>query len=67
MTYIQTLEMLLKKKAIYNFMPMQAGDVLATYADTTSLEKYINFKPCTTIEEGISKFVSWYNEFYKTV
>jgi UDP-glucuronate 4-epimerase len=67
MTYIETLERLLKKKAKYNFLPLQDGDVLATYADTKSLEKYIDFKPCTSIEEGISQFVNWYKEYYNII
>jgi UDP-glucuronate 4-epimerase len=65
MRYIETLENFLGKKAKYNFMPMQAGDVLATYANTNSLENHINYKPNTSIEEGISKFVFWYKDYFK--
>jgi UDP-glucuronate 4-epimerase len=67
MTYIETLENFLCKKAKYNFMPMQSGDVLATYANTTSLENYINYKPSTSIEEGISKFVYWYKDYFNII
>ena len=45
-------------------MEMQPGDVVKTYADTTDLEEAINFKPKTTIEEGLGKYVEWYKEFY---
>ena len=44
---------------------MQPGDVKATYADTESLEKEINFKPNTTINSGIKKFICWYISYYK--
>lgn len=55
----------------YNFeshkklVPMQAGDVPITYADTTPLEKIFDFKPDTSLREGIRKFAEWYKEFYK--
>ena len=44
---------------------MQPGDVEATYADTNSLENYINFRPNTSIEEGIEKFIEWFLDYYK--
>ena len=65
MQYISCLEDCLKLKAKIKFMPMQPGDVKATYANTDKLEKFINFKPNTSIEEGISKFVNWYKDFYQ--
>ena len=43
---------------------MQKGDVEATFADTTSLENWIDFKPNTPISKGVSEFVSWFREFY---
>lgn len=46
-------------------VPMQAGDVPITYADTTALEKDFGFKPSTTLREGLRKFAQWYKEFYK--
>ncbi len=64
MEYITTIEEELGIKAIKNFMPMQMGDVKATHASTESLEKYINFKPRTSIREGISRFIAWYRDFY---
>ena len=44
---------------------MQLGDVASTHADTGLLEKWINYKPNTPIEKGITNFVKWYKEFYK--
>jgi UDP-glucuronate 4-epimerase len=64
--YISVLENTLGKKAIYNYMDLQPGDVPMTHADTTSLESYINFKPQTSIDEGIGKFVEWYKAYYNT-
>ena len=63
-TFISTLEDKLGKKAAKNYMEMQPGDVVRTYADVEDLEKDINFKPCTTISEGLEKFVQWYKEYY---
>ncbi|WP_417908800.1 NAD-dependent epimerase [Candidatus Electronema sp. PJ] len=62
--YIDVLEDCLGKKAIRNYMPMQAGDVRATYANVDDLVREIGFKPQTSIEEGISKFVEWYRGYY---
>ena len=55
----------LLKKAIEKNLPIQPGDVPITYADIDDLSDYIGFKPSTSIEDGISKFVNWYKEFYK--
>ncbi len=65
MRYIEVLEDCLGKKAKKNFLPMQNGDVPATYANVDALVREIDFKPQTTIEEGIKKFVDWYREYYK--
>lgn len=65
MRFINVLEEKLGKKAEKIFMDMQPGDVLRTYADVSDLEKDINFKPKTSIEEGLDKFVGWYKEYYK--
>jgi len=43
---------------------MQAGDVPATHADTTALEKYTGFRPQTTVKEGVRRFVEWYQKYY---
>src|SRR5690554_2403927 len=65
MRFIKALESALGKEAEKVYMDMQAGDVLRTYADVSDLEKDINFKPSTSIEDGIKRFVDWYKEFYK--
>jgi len=64
MRFIETLEDCLGKKAKKNFLPMQSGDVPTTYADVDDLMKDIGFRPATTIENGIWKFVGWYREYY---
>lgn len=65
MEFIEMLEHNLNKKAEKNFLPIQAGDVPATYADVDDLEKEAGFKPATSIETGIRKFVEWYREYYR--
>lgn len=62
--FIEVLEKKLGKKAQKNLMPMQPGDVAATYADVDDLIADTGFKPSTTIEEGIGNFVDWYREYY---
>lgn len=64
MHYIEVLEQCLNKKAEKNLLPIQAGDVPATYADVDDLIKDVGFKPSTSIEEGIKKFVEWYRSYY---
>lgn len=64
MRFINALESALGKEAKKNYMEMQPGDVLRTYADVSDLEKDINFKPSTSIEDGLQKFVDWYKEYY---
>jgi UDP-glucuronate 4-epimerase len=63
--FISVLEDKLGKKAIKNYMDMQPGDVVKTYADVSDLEKDIDFKPSTSIEVGLGKFIKWYREYYK--
>ncbi len=65
MRFITILEEQLGIKAEKIFMDMQPGDVLITYADVSDLENDIGFKPSTSIEEGLGKFVEWYKEYYK--
>ncbi len=62
--YIEVIEAELGIKAKKVFLPMQPGDVNATASDSTELENWIKFKPNTTIEEGIKKFIQWYKLFY---
>ena len=64
MRFIEVLEESLGKKAEKNFLPMQPGDVPATYADVDDLKRDVGFKPDTPIEEGIKRFVDWYREYY---
>ena len=63
--FIEVIEERLGKKAVKNFLPLQDGDVPETYADVTDLINEINFKPETSIEEGVAKFVDWYKEYYQ--
>ena len=65
MKYISAIEDSIGKKAIKNYLPIQPGDVIATSADTKLLEEWIDFKPKTSIQFGISKFVEWYRKFYQ--
>ena len=64
MHYIEVLEDCLGKKARKNFLPMQDGDVPATYANVDDLVREIDFKPQTSIEVGIKNFVDWYQGYY---
>lgn len=64
MTFIEILEDLLGKKAQKNFLEMQAGDVEITYANIDKLSKDISFSPRTSIEDGLSSFVTWYKKYY---
>ena len=64
MDYIEALESAFGRKAKKNFMDIQPGDVPYTHADVKALENYIHFKPKTSIEMGIQKFVNWYKNEY---
>jgi UDP-glucuronate 4-epimerase len=63
--FIETIERALGKTAIKNLMPLQPGDVEATFADIDDLTRDTGFRPSTPIEEGIGKFIVWYKEYYK--
>ena len=63
MDMVRLLEKYLKIEAKKEFLPMQPGDVYQTYADTSDLEKNFGFKPSTSLEEGLRKFVDWYIEY----
>ncbi len=65
MNYVLAIERELGKAAKKNFLPMQKGDVEATAANTSKLEEWINYKPNTSVDEGVKKFVEWYTHFYK--
>ena len=64
MQFIETIEDALGKKAIKKMMGMQAGDVKVTSADTSELNQWVNFKPNTSIIEGVKRFVDWYKNYY---
>ncbi|MGE4420635.1 MAG: NAD-dependent epimerase [Sulfurimonas sp.] len=64
MDFITAIENKLGKKIEKNMMPIQAGDVPATYADVSDLVEDLGYKPATPIQEGINKFVDWYLEFF---
>jgi len=62
--YIEIIEDCLGKKAIKNMLPMQPGDVPATYADVDDLILDVDYKPTTRVEDGIARFVEWYRSYY---
>ena len=64
MDYIEALENALGIKAEIEFLPLQPGDVPSTAADTSALEAWIGFKPNTSVQDGVDRFVNWYREFY---
>lgn len=64
MEFIDILEKKLGKKAVRNMLPMQAGDVPVTCADINEISKDVGFRPTTSLEEGIDKFVTWYRSYY---
>ena len=65
MEFIETIENALGIVAQKNMLPMQDGDVVSTYADTSDLMKDFEYKPDTKLEDGIEQFVEWYREFYQ--
>jgi UDP-glucuronate 4-epimerase len=65
MDFISVLEDAIGKKAERDLLPLQPGDVLETSADVDDLMRDVGFKPSTTIEEGLPKFVEWYREFQR--
>ena len=62
--FIETLEKNIGKEAIKEYLPMQPGDVYQTFADVTDLMADFDFKPTTSIEQGLKEFIRWYREFY---
>jgi UDP-glucuronate 4-epimerase len=65
MDYIEALEKTLGKKAKINFLSLQPGDVPDTYANVDNLKEKFNYKPSTSVINGVSNFVKWYRDFYK--
>lgn len=64
MEFIETIENAIGKKAEKNFLPMQDGDVVSTYADVSGLMNDFGYKPDTSLSDGIEQFVKWYRNFY---
>ncbi|MDP4226803.1 MAG: NAD-dependent epimerase [Bacteroidota bacterium] len=64
MEFIETLENVLGRKSLKNLLPLQAGDVEKTWANVDDLISDLNYKPATSVKEGVTKFVQWYKEFY---
>ncbi|MCC5928966.1 MAG: NAD-dependent epimerase [Cyclobacteriaceae bacterium] len=64
MDFIEAIEKKTGRKAIKNFMPLQDGDVPATYADVSSLSDAVGFKPSTSIDYGVGQFIDWYRSYY---
>lgn len=67
LTFIEILEKNLGKKAEIILKEMQPGDVKKTFADSTELAEFVNFKPEIRIDKGLEKFVSWFKEYYKLI
>jgi UDP-glucuronate 4-epimerase len=65
MDFIKLIEKATKKQARIKFLDFQLGDVEKSFSDTSKLEKKIGFKPSTSLESGINKFVAWYKDYYK--
>jgi len=64
MRFISVFEEAIGRKALVNFLPLQAGDVLETYADISGIAEAVGYTPSTPIEVGVPKFVAWYREYY---
>ena len=65
MDFIEAIEESLEKKAIKELLPIQPGDVEATWADVNTLEEELGYKPDTSIREGIQQFTDWYKTYYR--
>ena len=65
MHVVSLLEKEFGRVAIKEMLPMQPGDVAATYADVADLDRDIGFKPATAIEDGIARFAKWYRDYHK--
>jgi UDP-glucuronate 4-epimerase len=64
MDFIEAIEKTIGKTAKKNMLPLQMGDVPATWADVADLEKDLGYKPNTSIQDGIDRFIKWYRQFY---
>jgi UDP-glucuronate 4-epimerase len=63
--YIDAVETALRKKAIKEMKPLQAGDVPDTFADTSELQRAVQYKPATPVKQGVARFVNWYRGYYR--
>lgn len=66
MDYIEAIEQAIGIAAVKNFLPMQPGDVPATFADTAELDAWVGFKPATPLATGVARFVEWYRDYYQS-
>jgi UDP-glucuronate 4-epimerase len=65
MDFIQAIEKAIGNEIPKNYLPLQAGDVPATYADVSDLVEDLDYKPATSVQDGIDRFVAWYRDFFK--
>ena len=65
MDFIEAIEASLSMTAQKNFLPLQAGDVTETFADTSALDAWVGFNPAMTVPEGVRHFVDWYRNYYQ--
>jgi len=65
--FIELMEQGMGKTAVKNLLPMQPGDVPDTYANVDSLVNAVGYKPQTSIEEGVARFIEWYRHYYKVL
>ena len=65
MDFVEAIEAECGREAVKNFMPMQKGDVPATWADATLLKELTGYAPQTNVREGIRQFVAWYRDYYR--
>ncbi|MBK7900153.1 MAG: NAD-dependent epimerase [Azonexus sp.] len=65
MDFIGAIEEALGRTAEKNLLPLQDGDVPATYADTALLDQWVGFAPATSVKEGVGRFIAWYRDYYK--
>ncbi|MFM2125859.1 MAG: hypothetical protein RL328_2310, partial [Acidobacteriota bacterium] len=64
LAFVRCLERALGRRARHRFLPMQPGDVLATYADVEAFQQYTGFRPGVPVEEGVQRFADWYRGYY---
>ena len=65
MDYIEAIEKALEKEALKNYLPLQPGDVLETFADMKPLENDLHYHPQTRLQDGINSFINWYTDYYQ--